>query len=422
MREIVQVNVGLCGVRVGTGLLEKLCFEHNLDPTGSHIPRQEEQIGSYFAEKSSGLFEPRTVLFDLDPDSIDASRASLYGHLVPPTQCVSGYDGTGNNWAKGYYTEGAEKIDQLLDVVRIQTEKCESLQAFQLLYSLGGGTGSGVGSLLLSKLQEEQPKQTFVNCAVLPSRLVSDTVVEPYSAVLGLAHLTEEANIVVALDNERLFEVFHTGQGLATPSYSDLNHILTSSLANCTAPFRFGNAPFPHSWRQLATSLVPFPRLHYLSISDAPLLSRNAADTPTPLVEELVAQIRRPQNCLTYASAVERFFSSLVLFRGPYSQHSCDFPLFPGLDFIPDSEKVWSSQVPPAGRTAGVTLMANATAVQTTLHRLLTAFSRMYYYRSFLHRWTGEGMDELELTEAEVNLTELVSEYQQYSSAFPPDS
>ena len=38
----------------------------------------------------------------------------------------------------------------------------------------------------------------------------------------------------------------------------------------------------------------------------------------------------------------------------------------------------------------------------------------MFRRRAFLHWYTGEGMDEMEFTEAESNLNDLVVEYQQY--------
>ena len=34
----------------------------------------------------------------------------------------------GNNWAKGHYTEGAELVDSVLDVVRKEAEACDCLQ------------------------------------------------------------------------------------------------------------------------------------------------------------------------------------------------------------------------------------------------------------------------------------------------------
>jgi tubulin beta len=41
----------------------------------------------------------------------------------------------------------------------------------------------------------------------------------------------------------------------------------------------------------------------------------------------------------------------------------------------------------------------------------------MYRRKAFLHWYLGEGMDEMEFTEAESNMLDLVSEYQQYESA-----
>ena len=47
--------------------------------------------------------------------------------------------GAGNNWAKGHYTEGTELIEEVVDIVRKETENCECPQGFQLTHSLGGG-------------------------------------------------------------------------------------------------------------------------------------------------------------------------------------------------------------------------------------------------------------------------------------------
>lgn len=75
----------------------------------------------------------------------------------------------GNNWAKGHYTEGAELVDSVLDVVRKEAEGCDCLQGFQLAHSLGGGTGSGMGTLLLSKIREEYPDRIMSTFSVIPS-------------------------------------------------------------------------------------------------------------------------------------------------------------------------------------------------------------------------------------------------------------
>jgi len=98
-----------------------------------------------------------------------------------------------------------------------------------MVHSLGGGTGSGLGTLLLSKIREEVrpgslsgrvdaplehvvdlalpqqfPDRMLATYSVLPSPKVSETVVEPYNAMLSLHQLTENADLVFAFDNEAL--------------------------------------------------------------------------------------------------------------------------------------------------------------------------------------------------------------------------
>lgn len=82
---------------------------------------------------------------------------------------------------QGHYTEGAELVDSILDVVRKEAETCECLQGFQLAHSLGGGTGSGMGTLLISKIREEYPDRIMSSFSVAPSPKVFTNSVIPES-------------------------------------------------------------------------------------------------------------------------------------------------------------------------------------------------------------------------------------------------
>ena len=54
-------------------------------------------------------------------------------------------------------------------MVRKEAEGCDCLQGFQLTHSLGGGTGSGMGTLLISKVREEFPDRIMNSYSVVPS-------------------------------------------------------------------------------------------------------------------------------------------------------------------------------------------------------------------------------------------------------------
>ena len=118
---------------------------------------------------SGGKYVPRAVLIDLEPGTMDSVRSGPFGQIFRPDNFIFGQSGAGNNWAKGHYTEGAELVDSVLDVVRKEAESCDCLQGFQLTHSLGGGTGSGMGTLLISKIREEYPDRIMNTFSIVPS-------------------------------------------------------------------------------------------------------------------------------------------------------------------------------------------------------------------------------------------------------------
>ena len=134
------------GNQIGAKFWEVISDEHGIDPTGSYhgdSDLQLERINVYYNEASGGKYVPRAVLVDLEPGTMDSVRSGPFGQIFRPDNFVFGQSGAGNNWAKGHYTEGAELVDSVLDVVRKEAESCDCLQGFQLTHSLGGGTGSG---------------------------------------------------------------------------------------------------------------------------------------------------------------------------------------------------------------------------------------------------------------------------------------
>lgn len=153
-----------------------ISFEHGIQPDGKFggtSDLQLEKINVYFKEASNNNYVPRAVLVDLEPGTMDAVRSSQFGSLFHPDNFIYGQSGASNNWAKGHYTEGAEILDSILDVVRKDVESCDCFQGLQLTHSLGGGTGSGLGTLLSAKIREEYPDRIMTTFSVVPSPKVS---------------------------------------------------------------------------------------------------------------------------------------------------------------------------------------------------------------------------------------------------------
>lgn len=87
------------------------------------------------------------------------------------------------------------------------------------------------------------------------------------------------------------------------------------------------------------------------------------------------------------------------------------------VEWIPNNVKASVCNIPPPGLKMAATFLGNSTAVQEMFARVGDGFEAMFRRKAFLHWYTGEGMDEMEFTEAHSNINDLVSEYQQYQDA-----
>ncbi|EGC36435.1 beta tubulin [Dictyostelium purpureum] len=432
MREIIQLQAGQCGNQVGSKFWEVISEEHGIQTNGTHIGGEDqhlknlqlERINVYYNEARDGKYVPRAVLVDLEPGTVDTIKASQYGKLFRPDNFINGQSGAGNVWAKGHYTEGVELVDSVLDVVRREAENCDCLQGFQVTHSIGGGTGSGLGTLLISRIREEFPDRMMCTYSVVPSPKVSLTVVEPYNATLSIHQLVEYADEVMCIDNEALHEICFKTLKLTQPNYGDLNHLISSVMSGITCCLRFPGQ-LNSDLRKLAVNLIPFPRLHFFLVGFAPLTAKGNSSYNRITVPELTQQMFDSKNMMAASDPTNgKYLTASALFRGKIFTKEVDEQMnniqtknssyF--VPWIPHNIKSSICDIPPKGLPMSVTFIGNNTAIQDLFKRISVHFQAMFRRKAFLHWYTLEGMEELEFTEAESNMNDLIYEYQQYSN------
>jgi tubulin beta len=322
VREIIHVQVGQCGNQIGCAFWDTMRKEHHLEPTGNFTPSDNaesdaerlDKVDVYFKEAGTQKFVPRAALVDLEPGTLDVIKASPMGKMFKPDNFTFGASGAGNNWAKGHYTEGAELIDEVVDVIRKETESCDCPQGFQICHSLGGGTGSGLGTLLLLKIRDNYPDRITCTYSVYPSPKVSDVVVEPYNATLSIHQLLENSDETFVIDNEALYNISHNVLKQNQPKYSQLNWVISLCMSGITASLRFAGK-LNGDLRKMGVNLVPFPRLHFFLIAQAPLFNPEEAGKVKVTVQEITDQMWSSRN----------FLANVKPEDGKYLTASCNY-------------------------------------------------------------------------------------------------
>ena len=88
------------------------------------------------------------------------------------------------------------------------------------------------------QIREDYPDKIFNTFSILPSPKVSDTVVEPYNATLALHQLVENTDETFMIDNEALYDICFRNLKVNSPSYGDLNHLISLTMSGITTCLR----------------------------------------------------------------------------------------------------------------------------------------------------------------------------------------
>merc|ERR1712110_1264289 len=153
-------------------------------------------------------------------------------------------------------------------------DNCDNVQGFVVNHAVGGGTGSGLGALILERIAVDYRKKSKIGFEIYPAPMLS-------------THwLLDHTEVSVLLDNEAIYAICQKQLDLKRPSYSDLNIIIAKVISSMTASLRF-DGELNVDLGEFQTNLVPFPRLHFMTTSLAPVVSADKQNHEAGTVREI---------------------------------------------------------------------------------------------------------------------------------------
>merc|ERR1712014_502080 len=162
------------------------------------------------------------------------------------------------------------------------------------------------------------------------------------------------------------------------PKYADLNYLISCVMAGVTCSLRFPGK-LNGDLRKLGVNLVPFPRLHFFLIAQAPLQSKDNKAYQLVNVQELTNQCFSPRNFFPNVYSDDgKYMTASLLFRGGMSTQEVDENIEKRqssnsddfIEWIPNNMKTSVVEVPPVDTKQSCTFVANTTALNGIFQRL----------------------------------------------------
>merc|ERR1711975_145162 len=362
MREAISVHIGQAGSQIGNACWELYCLEHGIQPDGQMpsdktVGGGDDSFNTFFSETGAGKHVPRCVFLDLEPTVIDEVRTGTYRQLFHPEQLISGKEDAANNYARGHYTIGKEIVDLCLDRIRKLSDQCTGLQGFLVFNAVGGGTGSGLGSLLLERLSVDYGKKSKLGFTIYPSPQVSTAVVEPYNSVLSTHSLLEHTDVAVLIDNEAVYDICRRSLDIERPTYTNLNRLIAQVTNSAYEPASMMAKCDPRHGKYMACCLM------------------YRGDVVPKDVNAAVATIKTKRT-IQFVDWCPTGFKCGINYQPP--------TVVPGGDL--------------AEVQRACCMISNTTTVAEVFARMDHKFDLMYSKRAFVHWYVGEGMEEGEFS------------------------
>jgi len=381
---------------------------------------------------------PRSIYVDLEPSVIDEVRTGEYRKLFHPEQLITGKEDAANNYARGRYTVGKDIIDVTLDRIRKLADQCSGLQGFLIFHSVAGGTGSGFGSLLLERLSVDYGKKSKLDFCVYPSPHLSTSVVEPYNSTLATHSLLEHTDVAFMLDNEAIYDICRKNLGIQRPTYTNLNRLIAQVISSLTASLRFEGS-LNVDINEFQVNLVPYPRIHFLLCSYAPVISPEQAFHEAHSVPEITNAVFEPQNLMAKCDPRSgKYMAVCLMYRGDVVPKDVSASIasiknkrtIQFVDWSPTGFKCGINNQPPTTVPGGdlaqvpraCCMLSNTTAIAEVFSRIDFKFDVMFAKRAFIHWFVGEGMEEGEFSEAREDLAALEKDYEEVALDSSPEN
>ena len=448
---VVTIQLGQCGNQIGHLLHSTLLLDALEAKKHGHENYCEVSIDRFFSCRK-GILYPRTVLVDMETKvihrSLEQARAEKLWEY--DSSCIySRKMGSGNNWANGYCHYGTVVRDDIMEMVRKQTERCDYFAGFIVMMSVAGGTGSGVGARVTELLHDEYPHVFSLNQVVWPYAS-GEVIVQDYNTLLTLSHIYDASDAVLVVRNDNIHKICSRLLGLKNVSFSAMNSVICHGLGSVLQPAvpggvatgasTKGDSFLMDQWHfgDVVSHLIPHPQYKLLSLSTIPHIPLGShiysqylwsgllkhlhqmLITAAPMEEGMNWNVQVTSSGRDSTTRQQRTNKSISLglaLRG-LEVASADVSLFTNPALYSDRRGIGDSPLSVARHPhkfnkyeKSISLLSNSQAIVEPLDLVCRRGWDKHAARSYLHQYTKHGLEETDFSDAFLKAEHILTQY-----------
>lgn len=393
----VHIHIGQCGNQLSIPLWKN--YSNSSDKGTEHLFKSMDGW-----QRSIHIDSESKVIYSL-PKTFKVREKNI----------IVGKRGRGTNFALGYTgmtSQGDDHlIEESMEAVRKEIERCDMYCGCVVYHSLSGGTGSGLGSHLIELMRDSYPCSNILSCAVAPCAS-GESPLQNYNALLGLHWLQSYADSIILLPNDyyinHLNHLLQSGESSnlemhSQLSFQDVNKTIANNLSGVFLPtnslstakgLSLGQEPW-----ELIRTLTPMPSTKFITLTQ---------HTSKKLSwEGLTSKILQYHPRFDSAGEPTQALSATVVARGDANntflstmKTTQERKIKKGLTFVdwnPYPIDYWRAKVNTIGskESRSLTLAINSTGFLDHVNTILSRALVKLEARAYVHWYYRHGISEV---------------------------
>ncbi|KAH6921053.1 hypothetical protein HPB50_027961 [Hyalomma asiaticum] len=432
---VLTLQIGQCGNQLGFEFFNVLAQDIGIGEPEAHsdLDYHSRSTERFFTVDPQGGVLASALLVDTEIKVVgrvskDACNSNKW-HYASGAAYTSA-QGAGNNWAVGYFEHAEKGLDEISDLVRRHVERQDWLDGFLPIFSLGGGTGSGLGTKLTEVLRDNYSNAPLITAVVWPFKS-GGVAVQAYNVLLSLAHLQDAADALLVLNNDSLHRVVTQRWALRSASLVDMNALAARNLACLLQP---SEGTYGLSNCDIAVELGchgPLKQVSLLQVpQEPPAMATSSCSSWQGLVRSLVT-MQRCHSATDEAMGTEKkpptSVASLAVARGEGLSTLNANELIPRhAPFVEEGREfnVWTHPHKFLGSARTMLVASNSDTCLPHLDFLVSRAWCQFKQAAYIHHYTQHGLKAEDFTDAFVRVEQAIAWYKQLSKeqTGPPGS